>query len=82
MRGRTKTMRPSRCSLLQPQEELQVGIHPRSRITVAVPGITSTKSKGFYGVFFFLVSFAVVDGVVSFFLVSFTPPAVPLYALP
>ena len=74
MRGRTKTMRPSRCSLLQPQEELQVGIRPRYRIT-------STKSKGLYGVFFFLVSFAVVDGVVSFFLVSFTPP-MPLYALP
>jgi len=75
-------MRPSRCSLLQPQEELQVGIRPRYRITVAAPEIASPKSKGLYGVFFFLVSFAVVDGVVSFFLVSFTPPPMPLYALP
>ena len=75
-------MLPSRCSSLQPQEELQVGIRPRRRITLAVPLIASTKFESFYGVFFFLVSFAVVDGVVSFFLVSFTPPAVPLYALP
>ena len=61
-------MRPSRCSLLQPQEELQVGIRPHHRITLAVPRISSTKSYGFFGVF-------------VVFFVSAVPVA-PLYALP
>jgi len=73
-------MRPSRCSLLQPQEELQVGPCPRHRITSALPEIASTKSYAFLvfvGVVVFLVS--VFVGVVVF--VVFVP-VTPLYALP
>jgi len=68
-------MLPSRCSLLQPQEELQVAIRPHHRITLAVPEIASTKSYAFFvfvGVVVFFVSVVFVG------LVSVTP----LYALP
>ena len=70
-------MRPSRCSSLQPQEELQVGIRPRHRIKSASPEIASTSTYGFFGVFVVFLSAVAVET----FLVSFVPLA-PLYALP
>ena len=70
-------MLPSRCSSLQPQEELQVGIRPRHRIKSASPEIASTQTYGFFGVF--VVAFFSAVGFVA--LVSFVPVA-PLYALP
>jgi len=73
-------MLPSRCSSLQPQEELQVGSRPRHRITFAAPEIASTKSEDVYFVVFFFVSFAGVVLFLSATFVSFLP-AVPLYAL-
>ena len=63
-------MRPSRCSSLQPQEELQVGIRSRHRITLAILEIASTKSYAFF----------VFVGVVVF--VVLVVPVAPLYALP
>ena len=71
-------MRPSRCSSLQPQEELQVGIRPRHRIKSASPEIASTRTYGFFGVF--VVAFLSAVGVFVV-LVSFVP-VTPLYALP
>ena len=74
MQKRKKTMRPSRCSLLQPQEELQVAIRPHHHITFALPEIASPNSAALYAFFVFV-------GVVVFLAVSFVPVA-PLYALP
>ena len=70
-------MRPSRCSLLQPQEELHVGIRPRHRITLALPEIASPNYAALYAFFVFV-------GVVVFLAVSvvFVVPVAPLYALP
>ena len=70
-------MLPSRCSLLQPQEELQVAIRPRHRITYALPEIASPNSAALYAFFVFV-------GVVVFLAVSvvFVVPVAPLYALP
>jgi len=69
-------MRPSRCSSLQPQEELQVGIRPRHCITLARDHVYEVL-YGFFGVF--VVAFFSAVGFVA--LVSFVPVA-PLYALP
>merc|ERR1711990_1422751 len=49
LRRRKKTMRPSRCNFLQPQEELQVGLRPPYRITLAVLTIASTSSSSSAG---------------------------------
>ena len=73
-----KTMRPSRCNVLQPQEELQVAIRPHHHIAFSVSEVASTKSNAYF-VFVFLVSFVVV--VVVAFVVAFVP-VVPLNALP
>ena len=70
-------MLPSRCSLLQPQEELQVAIRPHHRITLAVPEIASTKSYAFF-VFVGVVVFLAVSAV----FVVLVVPVAPLYALP
>ena len=75
-------MRPSRCSFLQPQEELQVAIRPHHHITFALPEIASPNYAALYAFFVFVgvVVFLAVS-VVFVVLVSFAPP-MPLYALP
>ena len=81
MQRRKKTMRPSRCSSLQPQEELQVGIRPRHCITLARDHVYEVL-YGFFGVF--VVAFLSAVGVFVVAFLSAVPfvPVTPLYALP